>query len=75
VGSRAGMDTEVIGLRVLDSLPPFPQRSKQYLEPGRAVGHIKQVYNTSTSQKSETNIFKHVITFFVLTYSVALQFL
>jgi hypothetical protein len=30
------------GRRVLDSLPPFPRRPKQYLESERAVGHIKK---------------------------------
>jgi hypothetical protein len=61
VGSRAGMDTEVRGLRVLDSLPPFPQRSKQYMEPGRAVGHIKKCIILLAHHRKVKQIFSNTL--------------
>jgi hypothetical protein len=39
------------GRRTLDSLPPFPRRTEQYVKPERAVGHISKIFNASTSWK------------------------
>jgi hypothetical protein len=52
---------------VLDSLPPFRRKPKQYLKPARAVGYIKKCLILAYHRKVKKKSFTHVITFLGLS--------